>query len=285
MAHTARHKRQREARGASTTSRRRIARTAALALPAILLVTPGAAARPVAPSAAPCFGFGYSASNPDHYMYPNPSTTYDAQGFAIVDLRSSTTAKIVYEDRSNPVKAKVYGTSGSDLICTGALADRVWAGEGGDWVNGGTGNDRLYGEGGIDTLEGDRGKDTVNGGIGSDFLRGDRYLDLSDPGSPSADRLIGGSGGDDLRGQWGNDVIEGGDGMDLLFGDAGNDIHWGGADDDYLDGDTGDDCYDGGTGFDRAHEEPNEGVDRANSNVEVVEYVFTTIEHGGACSS
>lgn len=258
-----------------------------LALTVALLVVAGApwaAAGTVARTAPWCEGQTYSPSNPHHYLYPNPNTTYDAQGFAVVDLRASSTAMVVFEDPQNPVKARVYGTPQGDLICTGAKADRVWAGPGHDHIYGGSGNDRLLGQEGNDYLEGDRGSDRLFGGPGADDLRGDRHQDDAGVGVPAADRLVGGANDDVLYGMIGNDTLEGGLGNDALSGGEGNDILWGGGGDDDMQGESGNDCFDGGAGYDTAFEFADAGVDSANSNVELVQWVFETIEHGGACS-
>jgi len=63
----------------------------------------------------------------------------------------------------------------------------------------------------------------------------------------------------------------------------GDDTLWGGAGDDALQGDWGNDCHDGGDGYDTAMEFADAGVDTASSTVEVVLWVFETIEHGGSC--
>jgi Ca2+-binding RTX toxin-like protein len=86
---------------------------------------------------------------------------------------------------------QITGTSGDDVIVSGA------------------GNDIIFGGGGDDRICARRGRDVVYGWEGNDHLSGAR-------------------GGDRLYPEMGNDVIRGGAGSDGLSGGVGSDLMWGG---------------------------------------------------------
>ena len=92
---------------------------------------------------------------------------------------------------------------------------------------------RIYGEEGDDLLGGSFGQDALYGGQGNDALAGGGDLlglegfigvpDLLD-GDAGNDGLFGGGGNDTLLGGEGNDLLDGGVGADSLFGGNGNDV-------------------------------------------------------------
>lgn len=136
------------------------------------------------------------------------------------------------------VSAQVTGSSGDNVITTGAGNDTIDGGDGADTLNGGAGNDLLRG--------GD-GNDTLNGGDGNDWLAGRDGNDI----------LNGGDGNDQLIDNVGNDVIRGGAGNDMISdGDAGGrnpeifDINAGDGDDAISVNGQGSGTIDGGAGID-----------------------------------
>ncbi len=100
----------------------------------------------------------------------------------------------------------VFGRGGDDLICTGSgIGDGVRAGPGNDRVHlGSDGGDYIYGEGGNDTGFAGPGDSQLQGNGGDDVLRS-------------------GSGFQYLKGGAGNDVLYGGSGRDLGDGGPGTD--------------------------------------------------------------
>ena len=173
------------------------------------------------------------------------------------------------------------GSSGKDVVITGAGNDTVLGGQGADSIYGGTGDDKLVAGGGnhqlleggsgADTLIGGGGSyDTLSGGVGDDklvagsgnhqLLEGGWGADTLIGGSGSYDTLSGGTGDDKLvagsgnhqllQGGWGADTLIGGSGnYDTLSGGDGNDkLHAGSGDHQLLQGGDGNDTLFGGSG-------------------------------------
>ncbi|MBY5560131.1 metal-binding protein [Rhizobium leguminosarum] len=78
--------------------------------------------------------------------------------------------------------ANVIGTSGNDVITTGAGNDNIAGGDGADTLNGGAGYDSLNGGVGNDTLNGGDGNDVLSGDVGNDVIRGGAGNDTIDDG-------------------------------------------------------------------------------------------------------
>ncbi len=98
----------------------------------------------------------------------------------------------------------ITGTSGRNVIRTGAGDDSVDAGSGYDTVLGEDGNDTIIGGFGFDSLDGGAGADSITGDNGNDTLLG----------ADGADTLLGGAGADLLQGGAGDDSLDGGAGID-----------------------------------------------------------------------
>lgn len=97
---------------------------------------------------------------------------------------------------------RVEGTSNSDQLQGGKVADNLLGLEG---------NDQLIGSKGFDALFGGDGRDRLNGDAGNDYLLGEVGRDV----------LVGGKGDDVLLGHQGRDRLTGGKGADLLAGGIG----------------------------------------------------------------
>lgn len=169
--------------------------------------------------------------------------------------------------RKVPIRARVDGGPGDDMITGGDAANELKGGGGDDTIIGFDGPDVILGGGGNDVLRGQRGddnirggsgadtifgaadQDSLNGGGGADFIKGagDNDTILGEGGN---DTLIGSAGFDSIRGGDGADEIDGGFDEDTLRGGAGPDLIEGGPASDMILGSGGDDTLHGGTGRD-----------------------------------
>ncbi|MBY3466133.1 metal-binding protein [Rhizobium laguerreae] len=121
--------------------------------------------------------------------------------------------------------ANVIGTSGNDVITTGAGNDNVAGGDGADTLNGGAGYDSLNGGVGNDTLNGGDGNDVLSGDVGNDVIRGGAGNDTIDDGelfgsTPEIVDIDAGDGDDRVAierfAPWNSGTIDGGAGIDTL---------------------------------------------------------------------
>lgn len=193
----------------------------------------------------------------------------------------------------------VTGTSGDDVLATGAGDDFIYGGDGNDTLYGGAGNDTLSGGEGDDTIDGGEGFDTLlldanaddftfnfidadtfemtdkNGVFGTDTISNIESFEFLDGTYSRAELEDMFSGPDAITGTAGNDVLQGGaeddviyglGGSDLLYGYAGNDTLYGGDGNDTLHGMGGDDILVGGKGVDQLH--GGAGADRFVFNAE-----------------
>jgi len=102
---------------------------------------------------------------------------------------------------------RIVGTSRSDRLKGGNLADHISGLAGNDRISGRKGDDVLLGGSGRDRLYGGRGNDELMGGTGRDYLYGGR----------GNDTLSGGSGNDTLVSRFGSDTLNGGLGRDTAI--------------------------------------------------------------------
>ncbi|NKL10238.1 cadherin domain-containing protein [Rhizobium leguminosarum] len=121
--------------------------------------------------------------------------------------------------------ANVIGTSGNDVITTGAGNDNIAGGDGADTLNGGAGYDSLNGGVGNDTLNGGDGNDVLLGDVGNDVIRGGAGNDTIDDGelfgsTPEIVDIHAGDGDDRVAietfAPWNSGTIDGGAGIDTL---------------------------------------------------------------------
>ncbi|MBY3215033.1 metal-binding protein [Rhizobium laguerreae] len=121
--------------------------------------------------------------------------------------------------------ANVIGTSGNDVITTGAGNDNIAGGDGADTLNGGAGYDSLNGGVGNDTLNGGDGNDVLSGDVGNDVIRGGAGNDTIDDGelfgsTPEIVDIDAGDGDDRVAierfAPWNSGTIDGGAGIDTL---------------------------------------------------------------------
>ncbi|WP_163877282.1 cadherin domain-containing protein [Rhizobium laguerreae] len=121
--------------------------------------------------------------------------------------------------------ANVIGTSGNDVITTGAGNDNIAGGDGADTLNGGAGYDSLNGGVGNDTLNGGDGNDVLSGDVGNDVIRGGAGNDTIDDGelfgsTPEIVDIHAGDGDDRVAietfAPWNSGTIDGGAGIDTL---------------------------------------------------------------------
>ncbi|MBY5313364.1 calcium-binding protein [Rhizobium leguminosarum] len=125
----------------------------------------------------------------------------EATPLAAVTLAVSDSSVVDLADELGSVSANVTGSSGDNVITTGAGNDNINGGDGADTLNGGAGEDLIYGGAGNDTLSGGDGEDLIRGGAGNDTLNG----------GDANDRLYGEAGNDVIRGGAGNDTISDGE--------------------------------------------------------------------------
>ncbi|MGO7683574.1 cadherin domain-containing protein [Rhizobium ruizarguesonis] len=125
----------------------------------------------------------------------------EATPLAAVTLTVSGSGVADLADELGSVSANVTGSSGDNVITTGAGNDNINGGDGADTLNGGDGEDLIYGGAGNDTLSGGDGEDLIRGGAGNDTLNGGDANDL----------LYGEAGNDVIRGGAGNDTISDGE--------------------------------------------------------------------------
>ncbi|WP_027668771.1 cadherin domain-containing protein [Rhizobium leguminosarum] len=121
--------------------------------------------------------------------------------------------------------ANVIGTSGNDVITTGAGNDKIAGGDGADTLNGGAGYDSLNGGVGNDTLNGGDGNDVLSGDVGNDVIRGGAGNDTIDDGElfGSTQEIVDIDAGDgddyvaiETFAPWNSGTIDGGAGIDTL---------------------------------------------------------------------
>ncbi|NKK76317.1 cadherin domain-containing protein [Rhizobium leguminosarum] len=121
--------------------------------------------------------------------------------------------------------ANVIGTSGNDVITTGAGNDKIAGGHGADTLNGGAGYDSLNGGVGNDTLNGGDGNDHISGDVGNDVIRGGAGNDTIDDGElfGSTQEIVDIDAGDgddyvaiETFAPWNSGTIDGGAGIDTL---------------------------------------------------------------------
>jgi hypothetical protein len=169
-----------------------------------------------------------------------------AAGSTATCTLSGATQVVVYADdqddlvlASTPLRVKLYGQTGHDVLAGGSGDDLIEGDDGDDRLAGGAGADALRGNLGSDVAdysdrtapvradpdnnaddgadgEGDSMEATVEGALGGE---GDDELTASDAGGT----LVGGAGNDRLRGDAGSDLLDGGLGRDELSGQAGDD--------------------------------------------------------------
>ncbi len=162
---------------------------------------------------------------------------------------------------------RAYGLGGNDTVIGDRGNDTLLGGDGDDSITGDHNNDKLFGEAGDDILDGGAGYDRVEGGEGNDLIFGGNYNDtlFGDAGDDTidggahndrmwggdgSDSMLGGNDNDQIYGEADDDILFGEAGADALYGDAGNDTLDGGRDADYLTGGDGDDSLIGGAGSD-----------------------------------
>ncbi|ARM12855.1 MULTISPECIES: calcium-binding protein [Rhizobium] len=128
-------------------------------------------------------------------------------------------------DELGSVSANVTGSSGDNMITTGAGNDNINGGDGADTLNGGAGNDLIQGGVGSDTLNGGDGNDMLWGDVGNDVIRGGAGNDtISDDDrfsfTPAVFNIDAGDGDDaitvDTFSSLNSGTIDGGAGIDTL---------------------------------------------------------------------
>ncbi|MBB3160106.1 Ca2+-binding RTX toxin-like protein [Rhizobium laguerreae] len=87
-----------------------------------------------------------------------------ANPLAAVDLQVSDSGVADLADELGTVSANVVGSSGDNVITTGAGDDLINGQAGDDTLNGGDGNDEIYGDVGNDVINGGAGNDTISDG-------------------------------------------------------------------------------------------------------------------------
>ena len=122
-----------------------IARTAALAACALLVVVPTSLAHKGEP--------GHT-----HGKGKGPKT-----------ITGDDTANVLV---GTSKRDRIYAKGGDDTVTANRGSDVVWAGEGNDLVNGNRGNDKILADLGDDTAYGDEGNDRLFGALGNDTLYG-----------------------------------------------------------------------------------------------------------------
>ncbi|MBB3160105.1 Ca2+-binding RTX toxin-like protein [Rhizobium laguerreae] len=142
-----------------------------------------------------------------------------------VNLVISDSSTVDLADELGSGSANVIGTSGNDVITTGAGNDNIAGGDGADTLNGGAGYDSLNGGVGNDTLNGGDGNDVLSGDVGNDVIRGGAGNDTIDDGelfgsTPEIVDIDAGDGDDRVAIETfapGNSgTIDGGAGIDTL---------------------------------------------------------------------
>ncbi|MDR9781399.1 cadherin domain-containing protein [Rhizobium redzepovicii] len=142
-----------------------------------------------------------------------------------VNLVISDSGTVDLSDELGSGSANVIGTSGNDVITTGAGNDNIAGGDGADTLNGGAGYDSLNGGVGNDTLYGGDGNDHISGDVGNDVIRGGAGNDTIDDGelfglSPEVIDINAGHGNDSISvgtlAPLNSGTIDGGDGIDTL---------------------------------------------------------------------
>lgn len=114
---------------------------------------------------------------------------------------------------NNPLRFKLRGFDGNDVMTGTERADELYGDEGNDQMTGRNGNDYADGGLGDDTLEGNLGADRLIGNLGADKLYGGQ----------GSDALIGGLGDDILNGGLDDDQLTGGIGADKFVLSKGGD--------------------------------------------------------------
>ncbi|MGZ2428797.1 cadherin domain-containing protein [Rhizobium redzepovicii] len=142
-----------------------------------------------------------------------------------VNLVISDSGTVDLSDELGSGSANVIGTSGNDVITTGAGNDNIAGGDGADTLNGGAGYDSLNGGVGNDTLNGGDGNDYISGDVGNDVIRGGAGNDTIDDGelfglSPEVIDINAGDGNDSISlgtlASLNSGTIDGGNGIDTL---------------------------------------------------------------------
>ncbi|MEF3131867.1 metal-binding protein [Rhizobium sp. 268] len=142
-----------------------------------------------------------------------------------VNLVISDSGTVDLSDELGSGSANVIGTSGNDVITTGAGNDNIAGGDGADTLNGGAGYDSLNGGVGNDTLNGGDGNDYISGDVGNDVIRGGAGNDTIDDGelfglSPEVIDINAGDGNDSISlgtlAPLNSGTIDGGNGIDTL---------------------------------------------------------------------
>ncbi|WP_405049225.1 metal-binding protein [Rhizobium sp. NZLR1] len=142
-----------------------------------------------------------------------------------VNLVISDSGTVDLSDELGSGSANVIGTSGNDVITTGAGNDNIAGGDGADTLNGGAGYDSLNGGVGNDTLNGGDGNDHISGDVGNDVIRGGAGNDTIDDGelfglSAEVIDINAGDGNDSISvgtlAPLNSGTIDGGDGIDTL---------------------------------------------------------------------
>ncbi|ACI55485.1 Hemolysin-type calcium-binding region [Rhizobium leguminosarum bv. trifolii WSM2304] len=142
-----------------------------------------------------------------------------------VNLVISDSGTVDLSDELGSGSANVIGTSGNDVITTGAGNDNIAGGDGADTLNGGAGYDSLNGGVGNDTLYGGDGNDHISGDVGNDVIRGGAGNDTIDDGelfglSPEVIDINAGDGNDSISvgtlAPLNSGTVDGGDGIDTL---------------------------------------------------------------------
>lgn len=87
-----------------------------------------------------------------------------ANPLAAVDLQVSDSGVADLADELGTVSANAVGSSGDNVITTGAGDDLINGQAGDDTLNGGDGNDQIYGGVGNDIIKGGAGNDTISDG-------------------------------------------------------------------------------------------------------------------------
>ncbi|MGO7543094.1 metal-binding protein [Rhizobium ruizarguesonis] len=142
-----------------------------------------------------------------------------------VNLVISDSGTLNLADELGSGSANVIGTSGNDVITTGAGNDKIAGGDGADTLNGGAGYDSLNGGVGNDTLNGGDGNDHISGDVGNDVIRGGAGNDTIDDGElfGSTQEIVDIDAGDgddyvaiETFAPWNSGTIDGGAGIDTL---------------------------------------------------------------------
>ncbi|MET3654916.1 calcium-binding protein, partial [Dyella japonica] len=109
------------------------------------------------------------------------------------------------------------GTSGTDVLTSGAQKSILIGGDGNDTLKGGNGDDILLGGHGNDVINGGDGNDVMYGGDGDDTLDGGTGNNV----------LLGGAGNDVMKVAYNanNNVFVGGTGDDTMYGSYGSDTY------------------------------------------------------------